>query len=106
LNGEALTPVVCARCGTLYHKQCWEQSGRCAILGCGHDKYIVHGRDLGPAIKVKYTDLPAPSANGREPSRQTKRLKEQQRRQVEQLRRPTLLQRLWKWLLDQIRING
>lgn len=106
LDGEALRPVVCAKCGTLYHKLCWEQSGgKCAILGCGHDKYHVYGRMLGPALKVKYTDLPHPSANGGAPSRRTKRLKEQQRRQVEQLRRPSLLQRLWQWLLDQIKVG-
>jgi hypothetical protein len=74
-------------------------------LGCEHDTYHVHGQDLGPALKVDYGDIQQPSANGQGPSRRTKRLKEEQRRQVEQLRRPSLLQRLWQWLLDQIKIE-
>ena len=58
IAGEELRPVVCAACGTLYHKACWEQSGgKCAMLGCGHDKYRVYGRDLGPALKVNLDDL-------------------------------------------------
>jgi len=99
-----LQPVVCAKCGTLYHKVCWEQGGgKCAVLGCAHEKYKIYGTPVSPVLSIKYTDLPRPSANGR--SAQTKRLKEEQRRQVEQLRRPSLLQRLFKWLLDQIRIG-
>lgn len=100
-----LQPVICAKCGTLYHKTCWEQGGgKCAVLGCGHDKFKVHGVPASPVLSIKYTDLPKPVVNGRS-SQQTKRLKEQQRREVEQLRRPSLLQRLFKWLLDQIRIG-
>ncbi len=109
LDGEALTPVVCASCGTLYHKTCWEQSGgKCAILGCGHDAYHVYGRDYGPALKLNYDDIPHPSPNGRDPSvtsRRTRRLKAEQKRQVEALRRPGILQRFFQWLLDQIRIG-
>ncbi|HUM70380.1 MAG TPA: hypothetical protein PLK31_16220 [Chloroflexota bacterium] len=57
-------------------------------------------------MKVDYKDIPKPPLNGRPPvSPTTKQLKEQQRRQVEQLRRPGLLQRLWQWLLDQIKIG-
>ena len=99
-----LRPVLCAKCGTLYHKVCWEQGGgKCAVLGCGHDKFKVHGTPTNPVLSIKYTDLPRPSANGR--SSQTKRLKDEQRRQVEELRKPSLLQRLFKWLLDQIKIG-
>ncbi len=106
LDGFALLPVICAKCGTLYHKACWEQSGgKCAVLGCEHEVYNIHGQNLGPALKVDYRDIKEPSANGSGPSRRTKRLKDEQRRQVEQLRRPSLLQRLWKWLLDQIKIE-
>ena len=107
VDGEALMPVVCASCGTLYHKTCWEQSGgKCAILGCGHDTYHIYGRDLGPALKLNYEDIP--SANGRGPaatSRRERRLKEEQKRQVEALRRPGMLQRFFQWLLDQIKIE-
>ncbi len=106
LDGDELRPVVCASCGTLYHKACWEQSGgKCAILGCGHDKYRVYGRDLGPSLKVHYDDIAHPGPNGNGPGATTRRLKDEQRRQVEQLRRPSLLQRFFQWLLDQIRIS-
>ncbi|HOU41985.1 MAG TPA: RING finger protein [Promineifilum sp.] len=103
-DGEALVPVVCDKCGTLYHRACWEGSGgKCAVLGCGSVKFHIYGKDTRPVLKVKYTDLPASSANGRAvPSPQTRRLKEEQRRQVQRM---TLFQRFWKWLLDQIRIN-
>jgi transcription initiation factor TFIIIB Brf1 subunit/transcription initiation factor TFIIB len=104
VEDRELQPVICAKCGTLYHKVCWEQGGgKCAVLGCAHDKFKVYGTPVSPVLSIKYTDLPRPSANGR--SSQNKRLKEEQRRQVEQLRRPSLLQRLFKWLLDQIKIG-
>jgi hypothetical protein len=106
VDDEALRPVFCASCKTLYHKACWEQGGgKCAILGCDHDKYIVHGTYRKPILTISKADLPVPSPNGRKPGRRTRRLKEQQRRQVEQLRRPSLLRRLWQWLLDQITIG-
>jgi hypothetical protein len=105
-DGASLVPVVCDACGTLYHRACWEQSGgKCAVLGCGHDKYHVYGRDNKPVLKVKYTDLPAPSANGHAPTPQTRRLKEEQRRQVEQMQKPGFWQRVWQWLLDQIKVG-
>lgn len=105
---RSLTPVVCTKCGTLYHKACWEQSGgKCAILGCECTEYYVYGRNRDPALTITYSDLPAPSANGRGPavSPQTKRLKAEQAREVERLREPGFWQRLWQWLLDQIRIG-
>jgi hypothetical protein len=108
VDGDELRPVVCASCGTLYHKACWERSGgKCAVLGCGHDKYRLYGRDLGPALQVHYDDIrrAAPSTNGSGPSARTRRLKDEQKRQVEQLRRPGLLQRFFQWLLNQIRIS-
>lgn len=108
VDGAVLLPVVCDKCGTLYHKACWEQSGgKCAVLGCNHDKFHVYGRSSKPVLRVKHTDLPPPSINGRPagPSQRTKQLKDEQRRQVEQMRRPGFWQRVWRWLLDQIRIN-
>lgn len=104
----ALTPVVCGSCKTFYHQACWEQSGgKCAILGCDHEKYLVYGRSSKPALTISYSDLPTmPTPNGRRgQTRRTKDLKREQQRQIEQLRRPGLLQRLWQWLLDQIRIG-
>lgn len=103
-DGPALVPVVCDNCGTLYHRACWEQSGgKCAVLGCGSVKFHVHGQDMGPVLKVKYTDLGPHSNNGRtSPTAQNRRLKEEQRRQVQRM---TLFERFWRWLLDQIKIN-
>ena len=100
-----LQPVVCAKCGTLYHKACWQQGGgKCAVLGCGHDKYHVHGAATSPILSIKYTDLPRHSPNGR--SSRTKRLKHEQRRQVEKMNNPrSLLRRLFKWLWDQITVG-
>lgn len=101
----ALRPVACTKCHTLYHHACWEQSGgKCAILGCTHDEYVFYGEETSPILKIEYKDLTHP-LNGRLPSRSTKHLKDEQRRQVEQLRRPSLLRRLWQWLLDQIKID-
>lgn len=100
-----LQPIICAKCGTLYHKVCWEQGGgKCAVLGCGHDKFHIHGAAASPVLSIKYSDLPRHSANGR--SSQTKRLKHEQRRQVEQMNNPrSLLRRLFKWLWDQITVG-
>lgn len=106
VDSPALRPVYCAQCRTLYHQACWEQSGgKCAILGCNHNKYQVYGTPSRPTLVIKHTDLPTPSANGGKVSQRTKRLKEEQRRQVEQLRRPSFWQRLWQWLLDQIKLE-
>jgi hypothetical protein len=106
VEDEALRPVLCAQCRTLYHKACWEQGGgKCAVLGCDHDEYIVYGMHRKPILSIGYSDLPDVSPNGGRRSPRNKRLKAEQRRQVEQLRRPTLLQRLWRWLLDQIQIG-
>ena len=104
VDGAALVPIICDQCGTLYHRACWEQSGgKCAVLGCGSTKFHVHGLDTRPVLKVKYTDLPAHSANGRSSvNEKNRRLKEEQRRQV---RNMTLFERFWRWLLDQIKIN-
>lgn len=107
VHARDLVPVVCDQCGTLYHKTCWEQSGnKCAVLGCNHNKFHVYGQETGPVLQVNYTDLPTPSINGRGPSgRESRRLKEEQRRQVEQMRRPGFWARFWQWLLDQIRVG-
>ncbi len=102
-----LTPVVCAECGTLYHKACREQGGdTCAVLGCESETFYAYGTRAAPVITIKHSDL-KPGANGRSPrpQRAAKRLKREQRRQVEQMRRPGLLQRLFQWLLDQIKIG-
>ncbi len=102
-----LAPVVCAKCGTLYHKACREQGGeKCAVLGCESELFHPYGTRFDPVIRIQPSDL-RPGDNGRVPptSRATKRLKHEQRRRVEQMRRPGLLQRFFQWLLDQIKIG-
>lgn len=108
-HGTALVPVVCDKCGTLYHRACWEQSGgKCAVLGCNHDKFHVYGRDNKPVLKVKYTDLPAPSSVPpvAGPQRTNQRLKEQQRREVQRMNQPTLWDRFVRWLMEQIKVGN
>ena len=103
-----LQAVVCAKCGTLYHKSCWQLGGnKCAILGCNHEKYYVHGVRVSPVLSIKHSDLaPAvPTRNGSRSAERNKQLKHEQRRQVERMRRPGIWQRLWQWLLDQIKIG-
>lgn len=103
---EDLTPVVCTSCGTLYHKACWEQKGgKCAMLGCENDEFRLYGQQTVPTVKVDYADIGKGRVNGRSPNNHQRRLKEEQRRQVEQMRRPGLFQRLFKWLLDQIKVG-
>ncbi len=104
VDGAALTPVICRQCGTLYHKACWEQSGgKCAILGCGHTEFRVYGQDLGPVMRITYSDLPKErprpvASNGYE-----KRLKaEEQRRQQD--RKRSFWAVLFERLLRAIRI--
>ena len=104
---DSLIPVVCEACGTLYHKSCWGQGGgKCAVLGCDHTKYRVHGTKRTPTLKLSHNEIPQPVFNGRSAQRQTQRLKNEQRQQVEELRRPnSFWRRLWQWLLDQIKIG-
>ncbi len=98
---QALVPVVCSNCHTLYHRTCWEQNGgKCATLGCEHDECYLYGTEVGPLLKISYSDLPkhvprrAPSPNGR-----SKQLKaEEKRRQREQARRE-----FWGTLFERIK---
>lgn len=105
-----LVPVVCRGCGTLYHRACWEQGGgKCAVLGCASTSYRLYAEPTTPALTITHKDVAQNvergRENGRSPSPRTKELKDQQRREVERLRRPGFWQRLWKWLLDQIQIG-
>ncbi len=105
VDDVSLQAVVCAKCGTLYHHACWELGGnKCAVLGCNHEKYYLYGVRVSPVLSINHSDLGPviPSRNGRA---RTKQLKHEQRRQVERMRRPGLFQRLWQWLLDQIKID-
>lgn len=59
VNNDALAPVICANCQTLYHRTCWEQNGgTCATLGCEHTECYPFGTELGPRLTITYADLP------------------------------------------------
>ncbi|MCL4869237.1 MAG: hypothetical protein KJ063_09720 [Anaerolineae bacterium] len=104
----ALQPVLCAKCGTLYHKICWEQKGgKCAILGCEHTQYRLYGTPRDPVLVIQPRDLPRdtrPSPNGPSPS--TKRLKEEQRRAYQEMQQRGFWSLFWDWLLRAIKIRG
>ncbi len=97
VDGSDLQPVICTKCGTLYHRACWQTGGgKCAILGCGHAEYRVHGLDLGPVMVITHADIPR---EGRRlpPPGQEKRLKDEERRRRAAERRgfwATLFERL------------
>lgn len=81
----AIRPVVCSKCHTLYHKTCWEQNGnKCATLGCGHTECYPYGTEIGPRLKIRYSDLPKHVPQAASPNGRFKELKEQQRRLQEQ----------------------
>ncbi|GMQ77971.1 MAG: hypothetical protein BMS9Abin02_0463 [Anaerolineae bacterium] len=85
---DAVTPVVCSRCQTLYHKACWEQNGgKCAILGCGHEEYYPYGTELGPRLVINYSDIPKHAPSTPSPNGRYKELKRQQRRLQEEAKK-------------------
>ena len=96
IENNAMRPVVCANCQTLYHRTCWEQNGnKCATLGCEHDKCYPYGTELGPRLTISYSDLPkhvpaTPPSNGR-----SKALKEQEKRRQRETERREFWQRLF-----------
>ena len=96
VDDSSLSPVVCLQCGTLYHKACWEQhNGKCAVLGCEHKEARAYGTDIGPLLKIRYSDLPkhvpvTPSYNGR-----TQQLKEQEKQRQKETG-------FWNTLFDRI----
>jgi hypothetical protein len=94
-----LQPVVCAACGTLYHRACWEGNrGHCAILGCSHDRYRVYGSHQ-PVITITAQELPT-DAEVRRRSEQVKRLKRQEQQRVPPARPPS--QGFWARLFERI----
>lgn len=73
-----LAPVVCVKCGTLYHRACWERNnGKCAILGCGSTQYRVYGRSEA-VLKITAADLPSDAEIARQ-ERAQKTLKQVER---------------------------
>ncbi len=51
--------VVCRRCKTPHHQDCWQYTGACSVFGCRETTYV-----LPP---VGHTTAPASHAAGREP---------------------------------------
>jgi hypothetical protein len=95
-----LVPVVCSNCHTLYHRTCWQQNGgQCATLGCQHKECYTYGTELGPLLKIGYSDLPRhvprrPSPNGR-----SKQLKAEEKRRQREAERSAF----WNTLLERIK---
>jgi hypothetical protein len=88
VEAQALKPVICSNCQTLYHATCWEQNGgKCATLGCGSTESYPYGTEVGPRLKIRYSDLPkhAPQAPS-SPNGRQKELNEQQKRLQERAR--------------------
>ncbi len=55
-----LQPVLCGKCGTLYHRACWEgNGGTCAVLGCDHTEARRYGINLGPIMTIKPDEVPS-----------------------------------------------
>ena len=52
-------PVVCADCGTLYHRACWQQAGgKCGILGCSSTKIRPYGAQE-EVMTISISDVPS-----------------------------------------------
>lgn len=99
VSTQALKPVICATCHTLYHRTCWDQNGsKCATLGCGSTECYPFGTEIGPRLKIRYSDLPkhVPQAPA-SPNGRFKELKEQQKRLQRQATRD-----FWKKLYTRI----
>ena len=80
----ALSPVICSKCETLYHKTCWEQNdGKCATLGCEHTVCHPIGPELEPGLTIKYADIPKHPPSRPSPNGRSERLKAQEKRRQE-----------------------
>ncbi len=100
-----LVAVECVDCGTLYHKVCWEQSGnKCAMIGCASTSYRLYAEESAAILTIDSNDLrrvaPTPNSSPRE----TKRLKEQERRMRDEVYGKGIFRRFFEWLLNQIRL--
>jgi hypothetical protein len=50
MNGEI---VICRRCQTPHHRDCWEYAGGCATYGCRETMYLVPRRALPANDPIK-----------------------------------------------------
>lgn len=113
VDGDAVIPILCTGCGTLYHKACWDQNGgKCAILGCESRAFRRHGvLDLGPVLKIDRQDIravpayppsmPAPAAAT---SSSTQKLKKSEQQMHKEVQRRFRLRDLFEGLLRAIRL--
>lgn len=102
-ENEAMTPVVCGKCQTLYHRACWDlKGGKCAMLGCEHEECYPYGQTAGPLLTIQYADLPkdSPRLSG---NGANKALKAEQKRLRERERR-SFWGILWRRLLESIKL--
>ncbi len=101
VTDQALAPVLCANCQTLYHRTCWDQNGgKCAVLGCEHTECYRYGTEIGPRLTIRYSDLPkyAPQRSA-SPNGRNKELKEEQKRLQEQAMGTDFWNRLFRRIL-------
>lgn len=100
VENDALSPVICANCQTLYHRTCWDQNGgTCATLGCEHTECYPFGTELGPRLTITYDDLPKHTPRAKQsPNGRSKAIKAREKRlQRERARRefwPNLFRRI------------
>lgn len=76
-----LMPVVCAACGTLYHRACWAQNGgKCAILGCSHTESRTFGSEVS-TLRIDMSDIPSEAQVKRRNERLKRAERAKQRKQ-------------------------
>jgi hypothetical protein len=39
------TPVLCERCMTAHHQDCWKEADRCSVFACGSTQYYIRTED-------------------------------------------------------------
>jgi hypothetical protein len=93
VSDPALVAVICDKCGTLYHKVCWEQGGGvCAMIGCDSRRYKLYAQNNNPALSIRPGEITvAPNApanrsgNSRSERLNNRRLKEQERQMYDEI---------------------
>lgn len=102
VTDDALRPVVCTRCDTLYHRACWEgNGGKCAILGCGHKECRPYGTH-GSVLKISMQDIPS-DAEVAQQERQRLKSAERVRQMQGRRRAPEKPKGFWQRLFEAIR---
>jgi len=103
VDNDALAPVICANCQTLYHRTCWEQNGgTCATLGCEHTECYPFGTELGPRLTITYADLPKHVPASRLSPNGSKAIKAREKRLQREQERKEFWPRLFSRILKAI----